>query len=521
MNEYTEWRKSMKFDEQQVAGPQKAMMISAMKEYFNLSPEQIKKYVTPFSEIFMENNCTGSNLDVYCSCGWSGTLPHGKDSSFYTNFRCPKCKQTSKIQKINGLEFDFGTPSTLMMTHAKNVVCLEKANLPNDAILIRYFTVYYLPTTNIGKKTINQQIYEYQRIFVTENQTFIFNKNKLTPAGHKEWCLVQNPLPNRSTWCFQTESQIKKLKALPSADCGFLDCWTIPTTMRPIKSFMNPGNIEVLYEMKKIKSAKWLLDNGYIEFFKNVINKATRSTDNFDSRNEISQADKAFLTELSNFFSKESISKEHFCDAKTFCCGDASLISYYAQAYRGKYSLGVYRFAHENCKSIKSVMEMTEKVSRMCFVRRFEAVEILENYVDACMAASIEPDLSNFKDILHETTFAKTVAYIFAMYDCDPDRPEDMKDLYEYVSEGFSILPLEKHAKFAEALKTNRNKQFVKRFFSEILDEDIFFRDLKEKKIYLVMKGSYLKKIVVFAIDETKKKKVKVEYVNNEEQTGG
>ena len=164
---------------------------------------------------------------------------------------------------------------------------------------------------------------------------------------------------------------------------------------------------------------------------------------------------------------------------------------------------------------------MTEKISKTNFVRRFEAVEILENYVDACTAASIEPDFSRVKNILNETAFAKTVAFILEMYDCDPDRPEDMKDLYEYTSKSFSIIPLEKHAEFAETLKANRNKQFVKRFFSEILDKDIFFRDLGEKKIYLVMKGNYLKKIVVFAIDETKKRKVKVEYVDNEEQTGG
>ena len=404
----------MRFDEPQVAGPQKTMMLSAMKEYFDLSPEQIKKYVTPFSEIFMENNCTGSNLDVYCSCGWSGTLPHGKDSSFYTNFRCPKCRQTSKIQKINGFEFDFGTPSTLMITHSKDVVYLEKANLPNDAILIRYFTVYYLPTTNIGKKTINQQIYEYQRIFVTENETFIFNKNALAPTGNgKEWCLVREPLPNRNAWCFQPESQ------------------------------------------------------------------------------------------------KDSYNAKFFAKAK-----------------KSEYSGHVCDFVNMTGMKVEETMRLIEEVSKTFGISRENAARMLYKYVSEYEKIGIEPSFANIEHIDRDTCYAKTISNLFSkdswyyeMRDCFFEK--EVTDSITPV--GCNLVDIRCRTEFPRILYNNREKEFVQRFFSEIVDIYTVFPDLYEEgaiqTVNLVMKDNVLKSIVVLAYGEISETKDGKEVIHKAEYT--
>ena len=175
---------------------------------------------------------------------------------------------------------------------------------------------------------------------------------------------------------------------------------------------------------------------------------------------------------------------------------------------------------------VEETMRLIEEVSKTFGISRENAARMLYKYVSEYEKIGIEPSFANIEHIDRDTCYAKTISNLFSkdswyyeMRDCFFEK--EVTDSITPV--GCNLVDIRCRTEFPRILYNNREKEFVQRFFSEIVDIYTVFPDLYEEgaiqTVNLVMKDNVLKSIVVLAYGEISETKDGKEVIHKAEYT--
>lgn len=508
-------------------------LMDAMKKYPKLPDAQIDKYIKPFRLMSSRTKMTGSGrvVNMRCSCGWSGTKQYDKTKpfDFGENGKCPKCGTNPYKQTVNGREIDFGAQYPETLFPRKTVVYLEKASLPNDAILVRYFNVAC--NFKDENKDPDMLAEEVMRVFITEDDFFLFKysaNSRNVDAGPGQFFTSQQfDDSSECKWCFQSETQIRALKHLPGAKTGILDCWDVFATKHPESLYAVVGNVNTITTLQAFPGSQFFMMNGHFSIFNELSNRRWKSqTEKPQSPYEMVGCDKKMFDELAKHFPGRKLTMELISEAQSFCQKDSYNAKFFAKAKKSEYSGHVCDFVNMTGMKVEETMRLIEEVSKTFGISRENAARMLYKYVSEYEKIGIEPSFANIEHIDRDTCYAKTISNLFSkdswyyeMRDCFFEK--EVTDSITPV--GCNLVDIRCRTEFPRILYNNREKEFVQRFFSEIVDIYTVFPDLYEKgaiqTVNLVMKDNVLKSIVVLAYGEVSETKDGKEVIHKAEYT--